>query len=96
MTIDWLAIFIYSLTTFAYHHLFSDHPALSHNADRSMTVPNVGSLAGLSWRVRDCKVSLRYRADIFFNAIDGGIDARKSENRGFFGPYASISIGLGD
>ena len=29
-------------------------------------------------------------------ATDGGIDTRKSENRGFFGPYASISIGLGD
>ena len=35
-------------------------------------------------------------ADFFFGAMDGGIDARKSKNRGFYGPYASISVGLGD
>ncbi len=44
----------------------------------------------------DAKISLGYKADFFFGAIDGGIDARKNENRAFFGPYASISIGLGD
>jgi hypothetical protein len=40
-------------------------------------------------------VSFGYRADGFFGAIDGGIDTYKSYNRGFFGPYANISIGLG-
>ena len=30
------------------------------------------------------------------SAIEGGIDTRKSENRAFFGPYASVSVGLGD
>jgi iron complex outermembrane recepter protein len=63
---------------------------------RSVTVPNLGGFAGLSFRYADAKISLGYRADLFFNAIDGGIDARKNENRAFFGPYASISIGLGD
>ncbi len=55
--------------------------------------------AGL-WAFRivysDAKISFGYKADFFFGAIDGGIDARKNENRAFFGPYASISIGIGD
>lgn len=63
---------------------------------RSVTVPNVGGFAAITFRYVDAKISLGYRADFFFNAIDGGIDTRKSENRGFFGPYASISIGFGD
>jgi hypothetical protein len=50
----------------------------------------------VSWRTSNAKVSLGYRADMFFGAIDGGIDTRKNENRGFYGPFASISIGLGD
>ena len=57
-------------------------------------VPNVGGFAGLSFRYADAKVSFGYRADFFFGAIDGGIDARKSETLGFYGPFATISIGL--
>lgn len=68
----------------------------SFNRTRSVTVPNLGGTVGLSYRIEDFKVSLGYRADFFFGAIDGGIDTRKSENRGFFGPFASISVGLGD
>jgi iron complex outermembrane recepter protein len=67
-----------------------------HDNVRSVTVPNVGGTVGLSYRYQDAKISLGYRADMFFGAIDGGIDTRKSENRGFNGPYASISVGLGD
>jgi hypothetical protein len=63
---------------------------------RNVTVPNLGGFAGVSYRYADAKISFGYRADMFFGAIDGGIDTRKSENRGFYGPYASISIGLGD
>ncbi len=33
--------------------------------------------------------------DFFFGAMDGGIDVRKSENVGIYGPFASISIGIG-
>ncbi|HEV2561085.1 MAG TPA: hypothetical protein VGT78_02995 [Rhizomicrobium sp.] len=68
----------------------------NHTRSRSIVVPNIGGFAGLSFRYADAKVSFGYRADLFLNAMDGGIDARKSENRGFYGPYASISIGLGD
>jgi len=68
----------------------------SLSRSKNVTVPNFGAFAGISWRYVDAKVTLGYRADMFFNAMDGGIDARKSENRAFYGPYASISIGLGD
>jgi hypothetical protein len=72
------------------------HNAADFNRTRAVTVPNFGAFAGLSYRYADAKISLGYRADFFFGAMDGGIDSRKSENRGFFGPFASISVGLGD
>ena len=62
----------------------------------SVVVPNVGGLVGMSLKFPNAKVSVGYRADFFFNAIDGGMATRKSENRGFFGPFASISVGVGD
>lgn len=70
---------------------------LSHTTARSrmVTVPNVGGFAGLSFRYSNAKISMGYRADFFFNAIDGGLDARKSYDRNFYGPYATVSIGLG-
>jgi len=68
-----------------------------HGAARSrfILVPNLGGFAGASLRFPNAKVSLGYRADLFFGAMDGGIDMRKMENVGFYGPFASISVGLG-
>ena len=63
---------------------------------RKVTVPNLGGYAGLSVRYNDAKVSLGYRADEFFGAIDGGEYTAKKENRGFYGPYFNISLGFGD
>lgn len=63
---------------------------------KSVTVPNLGGFAGLSLRYNNAKISLGYRADMFFGAIDGGIDTRKTENRSFNGPFASVSFGIGD
>jgi len=80
---------------------FSAHPTAHHsnaanfNRTRSVTVPNLGGFAGVSFRYSDVKVSFGYRADFFFGAIDGGIDTAQKENRGFYGPFATISIGLG-
>jgi iron complex outermembrane receptor protein len=62
---------------------------------RTITVPNVGGFAGLTFRLQNFKVSAGYRADMFFHAMDGGIDTRKSENVGFYGPFATISVGIG-
>jgi len=63
---------------------------------KDVTVPNLGGFAAVSWRYADAKISVGYKADFFFNAIDGGIDTRKQENRAFYGPFASISVGIGD
>ena len=72
------------------------HSTQTPRRSKSVMVPNLGGFAALSWHLPDAKLSIGYRADFFFNAMDGGVAARKSETRGFFGPYASISIGLGD
>ena len=63
---------------------------------RNVTVPNLGGYAGLSVNYSNAKISFGYRADEFFGAMDGGQATAKKENRGFYGPYANISIGLGD
>jgi iron complex outermembrane receptor protein len=70
----------------------TENPRRSHN----VMAPNVGGSVGLSWHLPDAKLSIGYRADFFFNAIDGGVAARKSEDRGFYGPFASLSVGVGD
>jgi len=76
-------------TTSGYHHV-SDI-----NRSRSVVVPNLGGFAGLSFRYPNAKISLGYRADFFFGAMDGGIDTRKTYNQSFYGPFATVSIGLG-
>jgi hypothetical protein len=71
------------------------HSTIPFDRSRSVTVPNVGAFAGLSFRYVDAKVSFGYRADYFFGAMDVGIDTRKTSKRGFHGPFAKLSIGLG-
>jgi|HubBroStandDraft_2_1064218.scaffolds.fasta_scaffold07892_3 iron complex outermembrane receptor protein len=73
------------------------HPPTPVNKTRArtVTVPDVGGFAGLTFRLQNFKVSAGYRADMFFHAMDGGIDTRKSENIGFYGPFATISVGIG-
>jgi iron complex outermembrane recepter protein len=66
-----------------------------HPRSRSIVVPNVGGMAGLSLKFPNAKVSLGYRADFFFGAMDGGIDTAKKENVGFYGPFATVSVGIG-
>lgn len=90
-----------SLLTKDTHYFVTHQTVVSHSTQnparsKSVMVPNVGALAGLSWRLPNAKVSIGYRADMFFSAIDGGLTTSKSENRAFYGPYASISVGLGD
>jgi iron complex outermembrane recepter protein len=71
------------------------HPVGGHSNVRSVIVPDVGGFAGASYRIENFKVSLGYRADFFFGAIDGGIDTPKRTTTGFYGPFASVSVGLG-
>ncbi len=63
--------------------------------DRTVVVPNLGGFAGISWRLPAGKVSMGYRADFFFGAIDGGLATARRNTTGFYGPFASVSIGLG-
>lgn len=74
----------------------SPYPVVSggHNSVRSVAVPNAGGFAGISYRYSDAKLSVGYRADFFFGAIDGGIDTRKSDTLGFYGPFATLSVGF--
>lgn len=60
----------------------------------SLTVPNIGVVAGLSYRVENFRAAVGYRADFFFGAVDAGIDTRRSEDLILHGPYAKISFGL--
>ncbi|HVP83924.1 MAG TPA: Lpg1974 family pore-forming outer membrane protein [Rhizomicrobium sp.] len=62
---------------------------------KTVIVPNLGGFAGISWRMPNAKVSVGYKADFFFNAIDVGINTRGTATRGFYGPFATVSIGLG-
>jgi len=66
-----------------------------HVRSKTVTVPNVGGFAGLSLKFPNAKVSLGYRADYFFGAMDAGIDTGRTADVSFHGPFASISIGLG-
>ena len=61
---------------------------------RSVTVPNFGAFMAVSVRRANAKISLGYRADFFFGAVDGGIDTARGDNLGFYGPFATISIGF--
>ena len=71
------------------------HTNVGHiDRTRSVVVPNVGLMAGLSYLYPNAKISFGYRADFFFGAMDGGIDTRQTENVGFRGPFATISIGF--
>jgi iron complex outermembrane receptor protein len=85
-----------------HHNPYGTPVTVTHNApaasirSRNVTVPNVGGSVGLSYRYADAKLSIGYRYDTFLSAMDTGIDAAKKSNVTFNGPYASISVGLGD
>jgi hypothetical protein len=68
---------------------------LHNDRSKSVVVPDLGGFAGVSVKYPNAKVSLGYRADFFFGAMDQGIDVRDAETVGFHGPFATISIGLG-
>jgi hypothetical protein len=65
------------------------------NRSRRKVVPNLGGYIGASARYNNAKLSFGYRADTFFGAMDGGQETAKDYNRGFYGPYMNVSIGLG-
>lgn len=78
-----------------YYNLLYPSRDTTDARSRSVVVPNLGGFAGLSVKYPNAKISLGYRADFFFGAVDAGTDTRNTKNLGFHGPFATISIGLG-
>lgn len=63
---------------------------------KSVIVPALGAYLAASYRFTNAKVSLGYRADWYFDALDGGVAASQKVDRGFYGPYAGVTISIGD
>jgi hypothetical protein len=84
----------YSWYAVNYYTRVYQHPHQNVRS-RSVAVPNLGGFAGISVRYNNAKVSLGYRADFFFGAMDAGIDTRHAADMSFHGPFAKISVGLG-
>lgn len=77
------------------YSISTQHRSVLFNRSRTLAVPNVGGFGGLSFRFSDAKVAIGYRGDFFFGAMDVGTDAPKTKTVGFYGPFATVSIGLG-
>jgi len=78
-------------TNYIAHH---STRSMNRKQSRSVVIPNVGGFAGFSLKFQNAKVSMGYRADFFFNAVDNGFDLRHGANEGSYGPFASISMSL--
>lgn len=61
---------------------------------RTVVIPNLGGMAGISVNFRNSKVTFGYRGDFFLNAMDTGFDKQKSRTVGFYGPFVNFSIGI--
>jgi len=77
----------------AFHALLYNR-TIPHIRSRSVTVPNVGAFAALSLKFPNATVSVGYRGDFFFNAMDGGLNESLSRDTSFHGPFASLAVGL--
>jgi len=75
-------------------HLYNTDIAIA-SREKSVTVPGVRANLGLSYSVQGVKVSGGYKVERYYKAIDGGIETRKTYDRGFDGPYMKVSIGFG-
>lgn len=79
----------------AHHYVSPYHNAAAPIRSRTVTVPNVGGFAAISYRLESFKMSMGYRTDVFIDAMDMGIDSPHKATISFHGPFAKISIGLG-
>ncbi len=106
VTLDWgaNAALLFGKQKADIHHATSEDHAYggviysSSNAratSKSIVVPNIGGFAGFSVRYASAKVTFGYRADLFVDAMDRGIDQRESQDAAFHGPFATISMGFG-
>lgn len=61
----------------------------------STTVPMVGATLGLSYRVNSLNLSAGYRWERYIDAIDGGVEDRRTYDRTIQGPTLKLGIGFG-
>jgi hypothetical protein len=59
------------------------------------TVPNFEASLGIGYSVGGFTARAGYRWERYQNAIDGGFDTHKSEDRTIDGPYFKLSLGIG-
>jgi outer membrane receptor protein involved in Fe transport len=71
------------------------HPLVEIPRSESVTVPVFGGSLGLSYDVGAFKIGAGYRWERYFNAIDGGFEESKDEDRTIDGPYFKVSVGFG-
>lgn len=69
---------------------------VSTSRRKDATVPHLSLALGLSYEIQRVQVSLRYSWERYFDAVDGGLDARKTYDRTVQGPVAQVSIGFGE
>lgn len=78
-----------------YHTVIYTTTPLIGARRRTVTIPNIGGSIGVSYRLPAAKVSLGYRADMYFGAVDPGVLTRQSTNQSFYGPFLTVAIGIG-
>ncbi len=67
---------------------------LGTGRSHTVTVPEVGGFAGISWRPAETgfKISFGYKVDAYFNVLDAGIYDRFEVDRIQHGPYLKVGI----
>ena len=63
--------------------------------EKDVKVPEVRANLGLSYTLGGLKLSGGYRLERYYDALDGGIEGRKTYDRTFDGPYFKIAVGFG-
>ncbi len=70
-------------------------PDVDIRRSEDVTVPVVDLSLGFSYRVDRFQLSTGYRWERYFDAIDGGFEQSKDEDRTIDGPYLKVSVGFG-
>lgn len=68
---------------------------ISFSRTEDVTVPTLGASLGLSYAIDRVKVGAGYRWERYFDALDGGVEAANTFDRGMDGPYFKVSVGFG-
>jgi outer membrane receptor protein involved in Fe transport len=91
--------FANELLGFSVAHVFQPYTTVAtvdpDPRSENATVPVAAGSLGLSYKVGGFKVGAGYRWERYFDAIDGGYEEHRSEDRTIDGPYFKIAVGFG-